>query len=104
MKNPVLLLENAKRHLLASQPDLALKTMQEFEETFSAGRVSREIIGSCSGPLEEIRVLADAAREGIASAKQHISEIIQLSRKLDTYDSNGKRVGNHVRPVQDQRF
>lgn len=104
MKNPVLLLENAKRHLLASQPDLALKTMQEFEETLSAGHISKEIIGSCSGPLEEIRVLADAAREGIASAKQHISEIIQLSRKLDTYDSNGKRVGNHVRPVQDQRF
>lgn len=104
MTEALALLEQAKRHLVASEPDLALEKIQEFERFLLDGKVRKDSVDACAQALVAVRTLADAAREGVAAAQRQLVEISALSRKLDTYDRQGRRVGSQVARAREQRF
>ncbi|WP_323717985.1 hypothetical protein [Paracoccus aminovorans] len=104
MAKALALLEQAQRYLLASEAELALKKMQDFEEALLSGRLENGQVQAYAQGLQAVRDLAAAAREGIAAARRQIEEILALSRKLDTYDRQGNRIGNQVGQNRERRF
>lgn len=104
MTDALTLLEQAKRHLVASEPETALEKIQEFERSLLAGNIRKDSVEACSQSLHAIRTLADAAREGVAAAQRQLVEIAALSRKLDTYDRQGRRVGSQIAQTREKRF
>lgn len=104
MTEALAFLEQAKRHLLASEPDIALERIKEFEQSLLAGQVRKDSVNACSQALLAVRTLADAAREGVAAAQRQLAEISALSRKLDTYDREGRRIGSPVAQPREKRF
>lgn len=104
MVEALTLLEQAQRHLLASEAELALEKMQDFEEALLSGSLEENRVHACAQALQDIRSLAAAAREGITTARRQIEEITALSRKLDTYDRQGNRIGSQVVQSRDRRF
>lgn len=104
MSEPLTILEQAKEYLLEFKAELAAKKMQEFEVLIASRQIDTEDVAACSQALHAIRALAAAAREGVAAARQEIEQIVALSRKLDTYDRQGNRVGNQVNQNLDPRF
>lgn len=104
MTEALTFLEQAKRHLIASEPGIALEKMMEFEKSLLAGQVRKDSVNACSQALLAVRTLAEAAREGVAAAQRQLAEISALSRKLDTYDREGRRIGSQVAPPREKRF
>ncbi|WJS83848.1 hypothetical protein [Paracoccus sp. TOH] len=104
MTEALLLLDQARRHLIASEADLALEKMQRFEKLLAAGNLPKGGVEACAEALQAIRALAEAAREGITAAKRQIAEITAISRNLDTYDHQGKKLGRLAVPHREKRF
>lgn len=104
MAEALTLLEHAKKHLIAFESDLALERMQDFERAVLSGLIQKDGVDACSQALQEIRALAAAAREGVAAAQRQVAEIVALSSKLDTYDSQGKKTRNRIGQNRTRRF
>ncbi len=104
MTDGLALLEQAKQHLIASEPELSMRKMHEFERALLDGAIRKDSIDACSQALLAIRGLSEAAREGLLSAQRQLAEIAALSRNLDTYDRQGRRIGSQVTQGREQRF
>ncbi|WP_313349273.1 hypothetical protein [Paracoccus sp. (in: a-proteobacteria)] len=98
------LIEQVRNDLLMYQPEQALTKLEEFERHLVSGRVSKECREECMIALRDIQTLAGAARDGVAAAQQQLAEIITLSRSLNTYDREGRRIGNRISRQHEQRF
>ncbi|WP_199260301.1 hypothetical protein [Paracoccus binzhouensis] len=104
MAEALLLLDQARRHLISSEADLALGKMQRFEKLIASGGLPKDEVEACAEALQAIRALAGSAREGIAAAKRQVAEITAISRNLDTYDRQGRRLDRPAAPRREQRF
>lgn len=104
MADALKMLEQARRHMLASEADLALEKMQAFQHLVLSGQAPKEHAEACSQALRAVLSLAAAAREGMTAARRQIEEIAALSRKLDTYDWQGNRVENPIGQNRDRRY
>ncbi|GEK71332.1 hypothetical protein [Paracoccus denitrificans] len=98
------LIEQVRRDLLALNLKPALEKIQEFEKLVISGSIRREHAEKCADVLGDIRVLAGAACDGLAAAQRQLAEIATLSRHLDTYDRQGRRIGNRGNGRQDRIF
>ena len=81
-----------------------MRKMHEFERALLDGAIRKDSIDACSQALLAIRGLSEAAREGLLSAQRQLAEIAALSRNLDTYDRQGRRIGSQVTQGREQRF
>ncbi|QRZ12132.1 hypothetical protein JWJ88_05625 [Paracoccus methylovorus] len=98
------LIEQARNDLLMFQPEQALTKLEEFERHLVSGRVSKECLEEYKIALRDIQTLAAAARDGVAAVQQQLTEIMTLSRSLDTYDREGRKIGNRISCQHEQRF
>lgn len=97
-------LTDAQKHLLKGEAEQALTCLQRFEEEIQNGQMSRENLAGCTDILNEIRMLAEAAREGTATAQRQIREIASFARGVNTYDIHGRKMDSPVTPGRDHRF
>lgn len=97
-------IEEARDELLAFRPEKALKKIMEFEQLILSGQVRKEHAARCTAMLHDIQILAGAARDGVAAAQRQLVEIGTLSRHLETYDRQGRKIGNRITRRQEKRF
>ncbi|REG46649.1 hypothetical protein EQ718_18615 (plasmid) [Paracoccus versutus] len=98
------LLQQAREDLLVFQTDAALVKMQEFEVLVHSGAMPRDRVAETAELLRDILSLASAACDGVAAAQRQLAEIAALSRHLNTYDRQGRRIGNPISSPHDRRF
>ncbi|SIQ44543.1 hypothetical protein SAMN05421641_1082 [Paracoccus thiocyanatus] len=104
MTPPLSLLKQAKAELIALRADAALQKIQKFEKILERSGLDSACAQKCENALHDIQALASAASEGVAAAKRQLVEIASLSRRLETYDERGRRVGNAIRNQHEGRF
>lgn len=97
-------LKNARKALLAFEPAKAEEYLHEFEAEIRDHRLPRNAVEPCAAELSALRDLAGAARNGVAAAQRQFTEIMKLSRNLDTYDSAGQKQISQVGPESTRRF
>lgn len=83
------LLDTAREALIAGRPEDALAAMTRFHELGplhdpAAIRKAQQL-------LEELAVLAEAGRQGVAVARQGLAGAVELASGVATYDSHGQR-------------
>ena len=84
-------LKKARTALMAFDAAKAEKCLHDFEVELQKHRLPHDAIAHCATELSIIRELAGAACEGVAAAQRQLTEILKLSRNLDTYDSDGQK-------------
>lgn len=104
MSTPLDHLRHARTALIGFDPALAEDSLRKFETALIAGDLTAEETALCESELSAIRDLAQAAKEGVATAQQQFREILDLSRRLDTYDKAGKRKEESVQPISARKF
>ena len=97
-------LKNARTALLAFEPAKAEEYLRKFEAELVDGRLPPEAVAHCAAELSTIRELAGAACEGVAAAQRQLTEILKLSRNLDTYDKAGQKKVEQVGLGSARRF
>lgn len=97
-------LKRARAALIAFDPALAESSLTRFEAGLLAGEMTPDQVEPCSAELSAIRDLAQAAKTGVANAQQQLREILDLSRRLDTYDKAGKRKAESVSPLSARKY
>ncbi|MEG4641654.1 hypothetical protein VB636_02145 [Paracoccus sp. APAP_BH8] len=104
MTKSLYLLEQAREDLLAFKAESALERITDFQELVRSGSISKDCVGKGAEMLRDILSLAGAARDGVAAAQRQLAEIAALSRHLNTYDRQGRKIGNPIAPPRERRF
>ncbi len=97
-------LKNARAALLAFEPAKAEEYLRKFEAELRDRRLPADAVAHCTAELSSIRELAGAACEGVAAAQRQLTEILKLSRNLDTYDKAGQKKVEQVGLGSARRF
>lgn len=97
-------LKMARAALMAFDTTKAEKYLHEFENELQNHRLPRDAVAHCTAELSMIRELAGAACDGVAAAQRQLTEILKLSRNLDTYDSAGQKTIAQVGLESARRF
>lgn len=97
-------LKRARAALITFDPALAESSLTRFEAGLRSGEMTPDQVEPCSAELSAIRDLAQAAKTGVANAQQQLREILDLSRRLDTYDKAGKRKAESVSPISARKY
>lgn len=97
-------LYHARAALTAFEPTVAEDSLRKFEIALNTDGLALEETARCKIELSAIRDLAKAAQEGVAAAQHQFREILDLTRRLDTYDKAGQRQAEQVAPVSARKF
>ena len=84
-------LQKARTALMAFDPATAEEWLHKFDTELRKHRLPQDAVADCAAELSIIHGLAGAACDGVAAAQRQLTEILKLSRNLDTYDSAGQK-------------
>lgn len=104
MTEAVKSLKKARAALQAFEAEKAEKYLRNFESELQDHRLSPDAVAHCTAELSAIRELASAACDGVAAAQRQLTEILKLSRNLDTYDKAGHKKTAPVGLESTRRF
>ncbi len=97
-------LQQVRAALTAFNPQAAEESLRSFEDEIKTSGLTADAAALCQAELAEIRGLAEAAKDGVAAAQRQFREILELSRRLDTYDRSGNRKAEQVAPMATRKF
>lgn len=83
---------DARKHFLKGEVEQALTCLHWFDDQVHIGQIPKDDLAACADLLGEIRLLAEAAREGTAMAQRQVREILSFARGVNTYDVRGRKL------------
>lgn len=83
------LLEEARRALIAGDPDKAAEAVTRFHE--GTRPLGQPQAARARLLLAELIELAEAGRSGVATARQHLAEAARIASGVAGYDNQGQR-------------
>jgi hypothetical protein len=89
MSEALMLLQQARRHMVSSEIDMAMQKIVRFETILLSGDICREQANLCINYLLSIKALSEAINSGVSAARYQIEEMSSLSRKLTVYNKSG---------------
>lgn len=98
------ILKAAQLFLLNGEAEQALACMQRFESEAILGKLPPDKSDEYVDTLQTIRLLAQAAASGTATALHQMREISAISHSFNAYDSQGRRLLRPVTSHRDSRY
>ena len=94
----------ARKAVEINRPLEAMQHLDEFRAGFGTHRISGDEAELIESELNRIRILAEAALQGMSRARDLIRQMSEMAHGCRVYDREGKRQTHRVHPTNTRRF